>query len=227
MSFNTQDTCADDLICNTFSIQPSGEGKLSLMADAMVITQEGGVVINTDLTVNGKLLAQGGVETNQIKPTDGRDLEINLAKTATDSATLAMNPAELIIRGDNQQEVAAFSASGSARFNKVVIASDNQLNEVGFDGISTTYESNSTTGFATLPAGKLKAIISNPNITEHTMIQVTPQGSTQNQVLYVASKQADDPTTPENEAQFTVAIDNTVATDVSFTYWLIETQASL
>jgi len=225
LSFNTQNECADSLICNTFAIQPSGEGKLSLMADALVITKDGGVVVNTDLTINGKILAKGGVETNSVKALDGKDLEINLAKTASESATLATTrPTELIIRGDDNQEVAAFTASGSARFNKVVIAADNSINEIGFDGVSTSYESNATTGTAILPAGKLMAVINNPNVTDSTLIYVTPQGSTSNQVLYVANKTADDQNTSENEASFTVAIDATVGSDVTFTYWLVETQ---
>jgi hypothetical protein len=228
LSFVVDPDCelGDSQLCSTFAIQPSGDGKLSLMAGMLTLSRDGGVVINSDVLVAGKLTVTEGVNTNELRPLDGENLEINLAQaTATDSAALAEAgehiPSELIIRGDNDQEVAAFSASGSARFRQVIIASDNATEEVAFDSLSTTYSSNATTGTATLSAGKLKVVMNNPMVTPDTLIYVTPQGSTSNQVLYVASKQADDPTTPENEGRFTVAIDTSIDSDITFTYWLV------
>jgi len=240
LSFKPQTECGleDSLLCSTFSIQPSGEGRLSLMADALTITRDGGVVINTDLLVAGNLTVTESVQTSQIEPLAGNNLEINLGRT-TDSADQtdstdstddnspnlladAAGPAELIIRGDNQEEVAAFSASGSARFRQLVIAGDNELEAVAFDGVSITYQSNASAGTATLPAGKTKVIIKSPDVTPNTLVSITPTGSTKNQVLYVQSKTGATNSAETNEANFVVAIDEPVDTDIEFNFWLIQ-----
>jgi hypothetical protein len=152
-----------------------------------------------------------------VAPLPGENLEINLADSPDTTAS------DLIITGANDQEVAAFSGDGEVRLSKVVIAGDNTVEETGFDSLSTSYRSNATTGTGTIATGKRQAIIENPHITSHTMVNVTPQGPSGNQVLYVAAKTVDDPQTPQNEASFTVAIESPIDADISFTYWLIET----
>jgi hypothetical protein len=50
---------------------------------------------------------------------------------------------------------------------------------------------------------------------------VTPTSSTANQVLYVSSKQGDDPLTPENEGYFVISLDHAIAVPVTFNWWII------
>jgi len=134
----------------------------------------------------------------------------------------------LEVRNNADQLVASIDATGSARFQKLLIASDNSpaLNSTGFT--SVTYTSNATTGTASMPAGKSSVIIQNPDIKANTLIYITPVGSTKNQVLYVKSKHGCDspdspdlPNSPKCVSSFEVSIDHSITSDIKFNWWII------
>lgn len=228
MAFNVSETCLEDS-CQTFFIQPSGEGRLSFLADAMVLSRDGGLQINTDVLVAGRLTAQEGLFTSLIGALPGQDIEINLASAPTEAEMLRETPLEgdtlesnsdLIIRGNNDQEVAAFTASGSARFQKLIIASEDALPDAFATDTSIT--TNATTGTATIGAGSTEFLIRNSNITDESLIYVTPTSSTRNQVVFVKSKLSDYAgTISTNEAGFIVSVDRPILEDISFNWWII------
>jgi site-specific recombinase XerD len=199
---------------NTFFIQPSGNGTLDLLASTLIISKDGGVKINGNATIAGNLTTEGSLFSSLIKPLPNTNLEVNLAAASDD-----VNPSELILRGVDNKEVAAFSASGSARFQKLIIASEEARAEES--SVETSVVTNSTTGTAKLPANSQRFVIRNTQLQGNSLVYLTPTSSTQNRVLYVISKTADNPETPENEAEFVVGVDSPIDQDISFNWWVI------
>lgn len=113
-------------------------------------------------------------------------------------------------------QVAGVDASGSARFNNLstqgltIAGAQNATASAIVDGAITT---NATAGKAMIPAGISEIAINNPNISDYTLIYVTPTSSTENNVLYVKSKET---------GKFTVGFTNPIDVDVSFNWWIIE-----
>ncbi|KKT34805.1 MAG: hypothetical protein UW22_C0065G0002 [Candidatus Gottesmanbacteria bacterium GW2011_GWB1_44_11c] len=73
--------------------------------------------------------------------------------------------------------------------------------------------SSATIGTAIIPIGSTEVSIATTQVTNTSLIYVTPQSSTNNQVLYVKKKE-------ENEG-FTVAIDNASSQDIRFNWWIV------
>ena len=80
------------------------------------------------------------------------------------------------------------------------------------DGFITT---NSSIGQAIIPAGTSEITIKNPNVTNYTLVYVTPTSSTENNVLFVKSKK---------DGEFTVGFTNPLNIDVNFNWWIVQVQ---
>ena len=83
-------------------------------------------------------------------------------------------------------------------------------------GATSEVSTNATAGKATIPAGVSEITINNPNISDYSLIYVTPTSTTQNNVLFVKSKEI---------GKFVVGFTNPIDIDVSFNWWVIETQS--
>jgi hypothetical protein len=90
--------------------------------------------------------------------------------------------------------------------------SNNQGNEV---------TANKTSGKAAIAENQNEIKIKAAGLTSDSIIQVTPLGSTNNQVLYVKSQVADNPATGENEGEFVVGFDQASPNYVQFSWWII------
>lgn len=77
---------------------------------------------------------------------------------------------------------------------------------------SATLSSNSTAGTITLAAGQTEISVESSQLTSASMVYLTPNGSTQNQVPYVKNKSG---------VTFTIAIDQALNQDVNINWWLI------
>jgi hypothetical protein len=75
-----------------------------------------------------------------------------------------------------------------------------------------TLTSNATVGTITIAAGQTEVSVTNSQLTASSMVYLTPNGSTQNQVPYLKNKSGD---------TFTVAIDQPLDHDVNINWWLI------
>lgn len=102
-------------------------------------------------------------------------------------------------------------ASDSATVKKLIIASDSTQVELAAEG---EVNSNATAGKSILPAGQINITIHNPTVTDQTLVYITPNGPTNNQVLYVSAKQSG--------SSFTVSIDQPILSDVEFNWWIID-----
>ncbi len=199
---------------STLNLQPSGQGTINLLAGLMILDSTGNITINGDLTVTGQLYAQSIT-------TDQATISGTLNLTANQSTGFGKL---LAIYDEQGQEVGSISASGSANFQDVaiqqlIIASAKSNTDLASSTATTS--SNATIGIATLPAGQTQVHIDNPNIDNSTLVYLTPISDTQNQVLYVLNKAS---TTNSTLGYFTVAINQSIPTDISFNYWLIKLQ---
>jgi len=216
----------------TLYIQPRnmrGQGKLDLMAGAMTIDGSGDIYISGDLYIAGKTTTKdleveqnatisGGLFANLLYPIE-KDLTLVLdgQQPATDSAQ-----GRFLIANQLGDEVASIDASGSAKFNKLLIANAGQVEPSGGGFgqlLETQVSSSATAGEATLPVNELELVIENNQLTEDSLVYITPTSDTLNRVLYVKSKFVDDD--PETPDYFVVAVNQAVGLPIKFNWWII------
>ena len=211
----------------TFYIQPTGLGKLSLMAGLMQLDGKGFVSINGDLRVAGvlevedKLKVKSTLLTNLISANKaGESIKVQLAslEESLESEDLIVQKSNFEFINENNNPVASFSAAGDLALTGSLRLSQN----VEIASNSGELVNSRSAGQAVLTAGKTEITIMSDKIEENSMIYVTPMNSTNNQVLYVKNKTTDSPFTPEKEGQFTVAIDYALGHNVVFNWWIIQ-----
>ena len=189
LDYNSISVLGDD---STLYIQPTGQGRISLLADLMTLDNTGQVVVKGNLAVAGQLTI-GGVP------------------SATPEVSAFGNL--LTIVNSTGQTVASIDASGSATFAKLIIATPEATTSGVFADFAPEVKANASVGLATLPAGLTQVQISNTQVTSQSLIYLTPTSATRNQVLYLKTKAAGQ--------SFTVAIDQPIPTDIEFQYWII------
>lgn len=210
----------------TLYIQPIGDSPINLLAGLMTLTPDGNVAINGNLTISGDLYANNinsnRTITDQLNTTNATvsgQLVLGTQAPATDSGKL------LSLFNNQGDLVGAIDASGAASFNQ--IASQNNIVTTGLiianaasssaeASSSGTLGTNATIGTATIPAGSTQIEVSNFSVKSGTYVYLTPISDTNNQVLFVKSK--------EEGVGFTVAISQPLTQDTTFNYWLIQTQ---
>jgi len=91
--------------------------------------------------------------------------------------------------------------------------------------INASIATNATADKAILPAGLTEFTINTAKVTAADLIYVTPLGNTQNQVLYVKSKQTcqqSEGSDPSCFPWFKVAINQPLPYDLEFNWWIIK-----
>jgi len=187
---------------NHLYIQPSQTGIIHLLGDTLVIADTGNIMVNGNLNISGNVtadtanfntLSTASIFTSTIEATD-----------ASISGTLIADT----VKADTFQ-VATSSATP-------IIA------EAGFGSIATTsaqLQTNATAGTANLPSSKTEIIIYNPKLTANSMVYLTPQGSTNNQVVYVKNKFVDE--LDSSLSYFTIALDQPLVNNLDINWWII------
>ena len=179
----------------TLLVQPSGTGTVDILNHKLIIADNGEVTINGNLSVTGRITASEATVSGSLFANLINANEIKTKKLTTD-------------------EIAVATDSASAP----IIA------ESGFAALATSsaqVSSNATAGIATLPAGKTELVINNSKITPNSIVYLTPAGSTKNQVVYLKSKFISPTPTPDANSNFTIAIDQPLATDINVNWWII------
>ena len=100
------------------------------------------------------------------------------------------------------------SVSGSATFDKINIASSGAQMISDTEAIST-----GSAGMITLKSGKTEVIVYNKEVTEKSMIFLTPKTSTEGQTLFIKEQVKAD--------HFTVAIENPILKDIDFNFLIM------
>ncbi len=191
---------------STLYVQATGTGTLDLLAGALTLNREGGLVVTTDALFTQDVTVQGQLSTTLIAP-ESKILGIQLA---SESGVLSSESGKLAIKS-GMTEVASIDASGSATFAKLTLSAPTTAS-----GSAT----NASTGKAVLKQGQTDVIIYTTQVSSDSLIYITPTSSTNNQVLYVSGKQGQDETTT-TVGGFTVTLDQALSKDVEFNWWII------
>ncbi|MBI2007219.1 MAG: hypothetical protein HYS83_00725 [Candidatus Blackburnbacteria bacterium] len=213
------------------TLKLAGSEGVDIMNGALMVDATGDVQVRGNLTVGGTLKA------SRFSPNDNGDLvfdlnnESGIMNNGSDPLIPNSKFGILLVKGVQGDIVASVDASGSAEFKqlttpRLVIASAQKEATESASVVLGETTSNATAGKATLQAGFAELKINNPNVTENTLVYVTPVSSTSNKVLYVKSKAAQEvlPDGTEQQGYFTVAVDSPVWTDIEFNWWIIELQ---
>ena len=204
------------LPASTLYLQPSGWGAIDIMAGKILVDLEG------NIRTLGKIMAK------EFAPLPESDLVFNLERPlpATDTAHLyqpSSSFGKLLVKGLNNETVASIDETGSARFAGSISADSLQISAdytATQSAVIAEINTNATSGIGLMPAGYTEFTIYNSKITNDTLIYVTPEGSTQNKVLYISAKQAEDPLLNQ-KGFFKVAIDTAIDTAIKFNWWII------
>jgi hypothetical protein len=163
---------------------------------------------NGDVTIEGNLYVAGSIESSSL----------TLRQKAISSEQEAENGFGRLLSVQDAQgnEVAVIDASGSAKFasmttEKLIIAGSEAT--ASAELANGEIRTNATAGKAVIPAGLSEITIKNKNVTDYTLIYVTPTSSTLNNVLYVKSKEP---------GRFIVGFNNPIGIDVNFNWWIID-----
>jgi len=223
----------------TLYLQPAG-GQLDLVAGLMTLDSETGQVsIAGDLAIAGKLTVEDTLLSDLIQPTDFTNpLQIKLATQAASLADITVQAAttggELTapattstpevkrsrfeIIDELGTPVATISADGRASFKSGLEIGQAEEATSAAQPIVTS----KTAGVATVEAGRASVLIRSDKVTENSLIYVTPLASTNNQVLYVKGKVADDPATLEvSEGAFEIGFQYPASNDIKFNWWIV------
>jgi hypothetical protein len=221
-------------------LQNLGLGGIDILAGKIVIDQNGNASFGQNITVEGKLAA------NTIEP-NGNELVIDLGTLEAESSTPGVEEKQLLVKGNQGETVASINASGSAQFKQlatekldiqsdltatqsgaIIAAQDNYIQNGIF---APAVETNATSGVAYLPSNESQIMIYNQNITENSLIYITPSSNTQNKVLYVKNKKAPIGATVDEQSGstikkaekgwFTVGIDQAINGQIQFNWWII------
>jgi len=197
-------------------LQKAKLGIVDIMAGILVIDPSGNVAVNGDLAVSGDLTVGGTLGISTIRPSLD-DVSISLNKTASSSSF-----GKFLVNGLNNTPVLSIDASGSAQFAGDLTASGSatvsKLNISLAEPFASspsgqTATTSATIGSATILTGSLETTVLSTQVTDTSLIYVTPLTSTNNQVLYVKSKQ--------KGTGFTVAIDQSAGVDIRFNWWIV------
>ena len=221
---------------STLYIQPSGMGRINLMAGVMSIDATGQVTIVGDMRIIGDASVDGNLSANTLltnlieandydQPTQiklgaytdeyGNVIYGEVAGDATESAQIKHSRLEII--DESGSPVATISATGRAEFADGLGIGQEDLSESD----TTETITDKTSGRAQLKSGETHIVIRSSKITRNSQIFVTPLGSTNNQVLYIKSQVANDPTTQDVEGLFVVGFDRPAISDVMFNWWIV------
>ena len=206
-----------DSIESPLSIQSSASQPLHLMAGLVTIDTNGNVQIAGSLAVRGNLAVGGAIETSSLtlKAKDyssdggGEPVESNSSEVESGFGKL------LALYNEAEEEVAAISATGAAHFaqvetDKLTIASDPEAtSSTSFSGL--IYETNASAGTARILEGANSAVIRNPNVTENSLIFVTPTSETES-ALFIKE---------QAEGEFIVGFASPVQEEVEFNWWVV------
>jgi hypothetical protein len=174
----------------------------------------GKVVIDTE----GNVQIAGTLAAKEIKALPDSDLTLNLERQNTQGLIEPESGfGKLLVKGVGNETVASIDAEGNAAFKKITIAADYTATQSAYWAEVTT---NATSGKGVLPAWTTEFTVYNPKVSNDTLIYVTPEGSTQNKVLFVSAKQAEDPINGIS-GYFKIAVDSPIDTDIQFNWWII------
>ncbi len=189
------------------------------MAGLVSIDTKGNLKIGGNATFAQNVTVNGSLAANIISPLPNQDLAVNLGKKSDGT------PQSLQINNGSKMPVFSVNgqgdvyATGSAYFGQNLVASGaallSKLNifPAKAEAVSDTeVVASGSAGMTILHAYEREITIDTPAVTVNSLIYITPQGSTNNQVLYLERQ------VPGKS--FTVGVEQTTYNDIPFN-WII------
>ena len=195
---------------------------IDLMGGKLIVDNEG------NLTVHGQIYAEKGIITPQITAqTDNLSIKLGQNPLSSDSARIG-GAGTLTVLGN---------ASISGRLSAAKIELDSSDKDTP-DRLSASENfvqnginapalfSKGSVGRALIIANYREMIIFNENINENTLVYLTPTSSANGRSLYVSGREicpptSSDPNSAKCKKYFKVALDQAIAEDLSFNWWLV------
>jgi len=196
-----------NVIGGTLYLQNQATGGIDLLAGKVTIDTAGNAVFEGNLTIKGTLYV------NLIKPAGDGDITFDLSSPIASSSGFG----KILAKGSSGENVFSLDASGSAKFSGEVAASSFKIAREALAAepdVNGIVMATASAGMAKIIAGNKEVTIKSPFVTEKSLIYLTPIGSTDNKVLYLAR-------TKPNEQTFTAAIDTILTKDVLFSWWIV------
>lgn len=200
---------------------------IDLLDGAVIIARDGSI------TAQGQIIAKGGIKTDVLEPINtGDNVAIKLSSAEnTDPLTGIKKRSEFVVTDETNKTVAGIDSSGNANvnglsingqsnFNTVVSAAENNRTNGIFAPSVETHAA--AAGSAVLPSGSTELLLYNDNVTDKTLMYITPTSYTYNKSLYVASKEICPSTNVTSCKKYVrIALDQPIAQDVTFNWWII------
>ena len=193
-----------DTLGQTLEIQPLKQGAISFLAGTVRIETDGTLKVIGDAEFAGDVTIEGKLSANIVSPLSDDPLVIaRLEEVSTNSALLD-------IQG-------SASVSGSLTSKKINLA----FAEQAFATSDIEAVATGSAGTAFLKQYRNEITIKNPNVTEKSLIYITPVGNTNNKVLYIYRQVPENSNIEGVEGSFTVGVNSaSTATDIKFN-WII------
>ena len=225
----TNMTISDSLIIGA-NLIVNGQTNLSKLyvSDTLAIGQIAIKDNNIETTAGTLFIQPSGIGTinflnSKLIVSDDGSVTINAKLAGTDATFSGSLIANLLKTPNLEAEIATIG--------KINISTDSALPVIANAVIASasaaisTITTNASAGTAILPAGSTELKIANSKIKNSSMVYLTPNGSTNNQVVYVKNKTISSPSedlTSDNLiSSFTIGIDSTLPTDLSINWWII------
>ncbi|KKS97820.1 MAG: hypothetical protein UV73_C0005G0097 [Candidatus Gottesmanbacteria bacterium GW2011_GWA2_43_14] len=196
---------------------------IDLMGGQVVVDREG------NLTVRGQILAEKGIVTKEIYAQND-NLTIKLDQTPSSSEAGRIGGAGTLIVEGNASVAGTLSTAKldlsveeGTSGKTLLTAVDNFLQ----NGINTPgVYSKGSIGADYLPANNIEITVFNDNLTDKTLIYLTPASDTEGKSLYLAGKETCPSAKPglNNPAckkYFKVALNEAINSDLYFNWWLV------
>ncbi len=208
-----------DVLGDDLEIQPLRQGGISFLADKIKFDVSGNAYFAENATFAKDVQVGGKLAAGILSPLPDQDLVIHLPQKGDGSN------AQFVIENAQREPVLSInakgdlSASGSARFAQDIIASGSaylaKLNLLAKPAQAVSDNemiASGSAGTATLKAYNREITIHNEQVTEDSLIYITPVGDTRNQVVSLLRQ------VPGRS--FTVGISKAIPTDILFN-WII------
>ncbi|HRN96400.1 MAG TPA: hypothetical protein PLD54_03065, partial [Candidatus Levybacteria bacterium] len=208
-----------DVLGSDLQIQPLRQGGVSFLGGMMALDRDGNLHVGGNAQFAQNVTINGGLFANILSPLAEHDLDILLGqKNSTESSKFRIvNGSKTPVLTINDR--GDVYSSGSAEFMGDLVASGSaflsKLNIFSQDAQAVSENemvASSSAGTAILKAYKREVTIKSPYVQAKSLIYVTPNGDTGNQVLYLLRQ--------SENGSFTVGVSDVLNRDISFN-WIV------
>jgi hypothetical protein len=200
-----------NVLGNDLSLQPLRQGGLSIMGGLVYFDTNGNLKLSGNAEFAKNVTVKGNLAAGTISPLPGNDLTVGLSDKSKLVVNNASNSAILAIN-----QLGDFVASGAGTFAKLNLG----LVQPAFALSPTEVVATGSAGTSQITPYQTQVTIDNANVTDKSLIYITPVGTTFGQSVYLLRQT---PESPLNNLQgsFTVGISTAVPSAIKFNFLIV------